>query len=105
MAPPVILSVKPALGTTRGKTIVTISGNGFQPGARVFFGDTPASSVNFSSVQELVAVTDAHAAGVVEVIVTNPDGGTARVADAYRYTPPGHPRLRPTPRVVDWPPT
>jgi hypothetical protein len=101
----VILSVNPSLGTTRGGTKVTISGNRFQPGARVFFGDAPASSVNFSSGQELVAVTDAHAAGVVEVIVTNPDGGTARVANAYRYTPPGTPRPRPTPRVVDWPPT
>lgn len=104
VTPPVILSVNPSLGTTRGGTIVTISGNGFQPGARVFFGDTPASSVSFSNAQELVAVTDAHAAAVVEVTVTNPDGGTARVADAYSYTPPG-PRLRPTPRVVDWPPT
>ena len=105
VTPPVILSVNPSLGTTRGGTIVTISGNRFQPGARVFFGDTPASSVNLSNAQELVAVTDAHAAAVVEVTVTNPDGGTARVADAYRYTPPGRPRLRPTPRVVDWPPT
>jgi hypothetical protein len=105
VASPVILSVNPSLGTTRGGTIVTISGNGFQPGARVFFGDTPASSVNLSNAQELVAVTDAHAAAVVEVTVTNPDGGTARVVNAYRYTPPGRPRLRPTPRVVDWPPT
>jgi IPT/TIG domain-containing protein len=104
VAPPVILSVKPAFGTTRGGTTVTLGGDRFQPGARVFFGDTPASSVNFSSVQELIAVTDAHAAGVVEVTVTNPDGGTASVANAYRYTPPGVPRLRPTPRVVP-PPT
>jgi hypothetical protein len=101
---PVILAVEPALGTTRGGTKVTISGNRFQLGARVFFGDRPASSVNFSSGLELVAVTDAHAAGVVEVIVTNPDGGTARVANAYRYAPPGTPRPRPTPRVV-LPPT
>jgi hypothetical protein len=101
---PVILAVEPAFGTTRGGTKVTISGNRFQLGARVFFGDAPASSVNFSSGQELVAVTAAHATGVVEVIVTNPDGGTARVANAYRYNPPGTPRPRPTPRVV-LPPT
>ncbi len=106
VTPPVILSVTPSLGTTRGGTIVTISGNRFQLGARVFFGDTPASLVNFSNVQELVAVTDAHAAAIVEVTVTNPDGGTARVVNAYRYTPPGLPRLRPTPRVIlDRPPT
>jgi hypothetical protein len=106
VTPPVILSVNPSFGTSRGGTIVTISGNRFQLGARVFFGDTPASLVNFSNVQELVAMTDAHAAAVVEVTVTNPDGGTARVVNAYRYTPPGLPRLRPTPHVVpDRPPT
>ncbi len=105
VTPPAILTVNPSLGTTRGGTIVTISGNRFQLGARVFFGDTPASLVNFSNAQELVAVTDAHAAAVVDVTVTNPDGGTARAASAYHYTPPGRPRLRPTPRVLDRPPT
>jgi len=104
VTPPVILSVNPSSGSTRGGTIVTISGDRFQPGARVFFGDTPASLVNFSNVQELVAVTDAHAAAVVQVTVTNPDGGTVRAVNAYRYTPPG-PRLRPTPHVIlDRPP-
>ena len=106
MTSPVILSVTPSLGTTRGGTLVTISGNRFQPGARVFFGDTQAVFVTFSNPQELIALTDAHAAALVEVVVTNPDGGTARVANAFRYAPLGGLlRPRPTPRVLDRPPT
>jgi hypothetical protein len=105
VTPPVISSVNPALGTTRGGTAVTISGSRFQTGAKVFFGNTPASSVTFTSSQELVAVTDAHAAAVVDVTVTNPDGGTAHLVSAFRYAPIVEPpRPRPTPRVVDRPP-
>jgi hypothetical protein len=105
VTPPQISSVNPSLGTTRGGTAVTISGNRFQTGARVFFGDTAASSVGFSNPQELIAVTDAHAAAVVDVTVTNPDGGTARLVNTFSYVPlVGTPRPRPTPRVIDRPP-
>ena len=102
VTPPEILSINPSLGTTRGGTTVFISGNQFQRGATVFFGDAPASLVTFSNSQVLIAVTDAHAAATVDVTVTNPDGGTARIANAFRYAPPGPiPRPRPTPRVID----
>jgi hypothetical protein len=106
VTPPLINSVNPSIGTTRGGTAVTISGNRFQTGAKVFFGDTPASSVNLSNPQELIAVTDAHAAAVVDVTVTNPDGGTARLVNTFSYAPlVGLPRPRPTPRVLGRPPT
>jgi IPT/TIG domain len=105
VTPPAIVSINPSLGTTRGGTTVFISGNQFQRGATVFFGDAPASLVTFSNSQVLIAVTDAHAAATVDVTVTNPDGGTARLAGAFRYAPPGPiPRPRPTPRVLDRPP-
>jgi IPT/TIG domain len=106
VTPPVITLVNPAVGTTRGGTFVTISGNRFQLGAKVFFGDTPALSLDFSNPQILFARTDAHAAATVDVIVTNPDGGTARLANAFRYAPlVEEPRPRPTPRVLDRPQT
>jgi hypothetical protein len=106
VTPPLISSVNPSLGTARGGTAVTISGNRFQTGAKVFFGDTPATSVNISNPQELIAVTDAHAAAVVDVTVTNPDGGTAHLVNAFSYVPLVEPpRPRPTPRVVGRPPT
>lgn len=106
VTPPLINSISPSLGTTRGGTAVTISGSRFQAGARVFFGDTPASSVTLSNPQELIAVTDAHAAAIVDVTVTNPDGGTASVVNTFTYAPlVGLPRPRPTPRVLNRPPT
>ena len=106
VTPPVINSVNPSSGTTRGATVVTISGNQFQAGAKVFFGDTPASSVAFSNSQELFALTDAHAAATVDVTVTNPDGGTTRLINGFRYAPPAAvPRPRLTPRVLERPPT
>jgi hypothetical protein len=96
--PPAVLSITPSLGSTRGGTLVKIAGDHFQPGARVFFGDTQAVSVTFTSPQELTAVTDAHASALVEVDVTNPDGGTAQVIDGFRFAAPAPPRRRPTPR-------
>jgi IPT/TIG domain-containing protein len=103
---PVINSVNPSSGTTRGGTLVTIIGNRFLPGVKVFFGDTPASSVDFSNPSVLFARTDAHAAATVDVIVTNADGGSARLVNAFRYDPLVEDRSpRPTPRVLDRPQT
>jgi len=103
---PVINTVNPSSGTTRGGTFVAISGNRFQAGVKVSFGDTPASSVDFANPQMLFVRTDAHAAATVDVTVTNPDGGTARLVDGFRYAPLVEtPRPRPTPRVLDRPQT
>ncbi len=105
VTPPVINSVSPSSGTTRGGNVVTISGDRFQAGAKVFFGTTPASSVAFANPQQLLALTDAHTAANVDVIVTNPDGGTARLVNGFRYDPLARvPRPHLTPRVVDRPP-
>jgi hypothetical protein len=104
VTPPVINSISPSSGTTRGGNVVTISGDRFHAGAKVFFGNTPAASVAFSNPQQLLALTDAHTAATVDVIVTNPDGGTARLANGFRYAPLGRvPRPNLTPRVVDRP--
>src|SRR5262249_42941357 len=103
---PVINTVNPSSGTTRGGTFVAISGNRFQAGVKVSFGDTPASSVDFANPQMLFVRTDAHAAATVDVTVTNPDGSTARLVDGFRYAPLVEtPRPRPTPRVLDRPQT
>ena len=84
---PAILDVSPDSGFTTGGTTVTISGTGFQTGAVVTFGGTPAVTVTVSSSTRLTAVAPPHARGVVAVTVTNPTGGSATLSPGYFYYP------------------
>jgi uncharacterized protein (TIGR03382 family) len=63
----------------------------FAPGATVTFGDVPATDVNVPSGTSLSALTPAHAAGVVDVVVTNPNGQTGRLVGGFTYV--AHPAL------------
>ena len=54
----------------------------------VSFDNTPATSVTFVSSTQLTAVAPAHAAGVVDVTVTNPDNQSATLANSYTYITP-----------------
>jgi hypothetical protein len=62
-------------------------GADFQPGATVRFGDIRVSSYVLDSGTIAIS-TPAHAAGIVDVIVTNPGGLEARFAGGYAYEPP-----------------
>ena len=99
---PVVTSIDPATGTTRGGSVVTIRGNFFQPGAVVFFGGVRAASAVVVNATTLIAVTQAQGAGLVDVTVTNLDGGTVIVPGAFRHTPPVDASRppRPAPRVL-----
>jgi hypothetical protein len=83
-------------GPVSGGTAVTILGSGFTGGTlAVTFGGVPATSITVSSDTTATAVTPAHAAGLVDVVVTK-QGSTATAAGAFRYadgTPSG-PRKR-----------
>ena len=85
---PVLNSITPTSGSTAGGTTVSISGGNIQPGATVRFGGTAATSVNVTSSSNLTLVTPAHAAGAVDVVLTNPDGQTSTLAGAFTYTTP-----------------
>lgn len=82
---PAISSVTPAFGPTAGGTLVTIAGSGFQTGASVTFGGSAASSVNTLSAATITALTPAHAAGAVNVVVTNPDAQSATLVNGFVY--------------------
>ena len=90
-AAPTLNSVAPPSGTTAGGTAVTLSGSGFVSGATVTFGGTGASSVSVASATSITATTPARAAGAVDVVVTNPDGQTARLAGGFTYEAPAPP--------------
>ncbi len=83
--PPAISSVSPSGGSIGGATGVTIAGTGFQSGARVTIGGTAAPSVVVASATSITAITPAHAAGAVTVMVTNPDNQSAVAASAFTY--------------------
>lgn len=88
VATPTISSVSPASGSTAGGTAVAITGTNFQNGATVTFGGTAATSVTFNSSTRLTAVAPAHAAGVVNVVVTNPGGQSATRNPGFFYAAP-----------------
>jgi phosphatidylserine/phosphatidylglycerophosphate/cardiolipin synthase-like enzyme len=89
---PTVSSITPNTGTTAGGTSVTISGTNFVSGALVKLGGTAATSVVVSNSTTITAATPAHAAGAVDVVVTNPDNQSATLTAGFTYqTPPPPP--------------
>ncbi len=97
MAPTVTL-VEPRSGPARGGDVVILTGSGFATGAVVTFGGVPGSDVAVldSIATRLRVVTPSHAVGMVDVVVTNPDGRSVTVAGGYTFTALA--RVTPLPR-------
>ena len=85
IAAPSVASVSPNTGLITGGTAVTINGTGFEPGATVTFGGTAASGVVVVNATAITATTPAHAAGTVNVVVTNGDGQAGTLTNGYTY--------------------
>ncbi|MGA9797564.1 MAG: IPT/TIG domain-containing protein [Terriglobales bacterium] len=83
---PTVTSITPNSGTTAGGTSVTIRGTGFLSGATVSLGGTAATSVTVVSATSITAKTPAHAAGAVNVVVTNTDAQSGTLTNGYTYT-------------------
>jgi len=77
--------VSPVSGSIAGGTLVLLSGEGFGAGTRVTVGGAAPQSVELLDARTLRIRTPAHAAGPADVVVTNPDGGLAALAGAFRY--------------------
>lgn len=93
VAPPVVTAagVTPNVGDTAGAgQPITIPGTGFVSGCTVTIGGVAATSVVFGSATSITCVPGAHAAGVVHIVVTNPDGQTSGTSgnNAYEYWTP-----------------
>lgn len=82
--PPVITALTPPSGPSGGGTAVKITGTGFATGATVTFGGTKATITNVASTT-IDVTTPAHAAGAVDVVVTNPDNQSAKSATQFTY--------------------
>ncbi len=86
--PPQVSAVAPPSGSTAGGTAVTITGSNFQTGAAVTFGGVAATNVVVPSSTSITATTPAHAAGAVDVVVTNPDTKSGTLAGGFTYNTP-----------------
>ncbi|MCA1668273.1 MAG: IPT/TIG domain-containing protein [Thermomicrobia bacterium] len=82
---PTIAQMSPPSGPAAGGASVTITGTDFAPGATVSFGGTTATNITVTSSTALTAATPAHAAGAVDVVVTNADGQSATLAGGYTF--------------------
>lgn len=83
-----LTSITPVSGPVAGGQTVTINGFGFAAAGNVVsFGGTAATNVTYVSDTQLTAVTPAHTAGFVDVVVTS-NSETYTLADAYRYLDP-----------------
>jgi hypothetical protein len=86
---PAVTSVSPASGAAAGGTTVTISGSRLADVTGVTFGGVAASAVAPISDGQVQATAPAHAAGPVDVQVTNAAGTSSIVpGDAFAYQAP-----------------
>lgn len=84
---PAVTAVSPNTGPTSGGNSVTITGSGFVATPTVTFGGTAATGVTFVSATTLTATAPARAAGIVSVVVRNPDTQSGTLTNGYAYLP------------------
>jgi hypothetical protein len=79
-----VTAIQPGTGPASGTTVVRVSGSGFRPGAIVTLGAV-ATEVTVVDASTIVATVSGHAAGAVDVVVTNPAGDTGRLRAGFVY--------------------
>jgi len=84
---PTVTRILPNLVTTAG-TWGTITGLQFESGATVTIANVAVFSVVHDSTTIQFSNSPAHAAGQVDVVVTNPGGRAATLAGGYTYAAP-----------------
>jgi Bacterial Ig-like domain (group 3)/IPT/TIG domain len=77
--------ISPAYGPVTGGQAVMISGTGFVSGATVTVGGTALTNVTVVSDGSLTGTTAAHAAGLVDVVVTDGDGTQSTLPSSFTY--------------------
>jgi hypothetical protein len=84
-AAPTVTSLTPSSGSMVGGSPVTIAGSGFLAGVTVTLGGAACASVSVVSSTQMTCTTGSHAAGAVNVVVTNIDTQTATRSNGYTY--------------------
>jgi large repetitive protein len=83
--PPQVNAITPSSGPTGGGTAITVGGSNFLDKATLALDGVPASGVMVASSTSIKAISGAHAAGAVDVVVTNPDGQFGALPKAFTY--------------------
>lgn len=93
IANPEVSSYTPATGPIEGNTLVVFNGNYFLSGASVKFGDQAGAVVTQRSNYMTVKTPAVTEAGVVDIVITNPDGSSLTIPQGFTYTAPEIPKL------------
>ncbi len=94
LSAPEVDAVSPPHGPVGGGTAITVSGNGFAPGAVVKLADVDAASVQVQSPTTVTAVTPPGAsAGAVTVKVKNPGATAGQLPNGFQYDAPVSPMI------------
>ena len=80
-----VSTLTPWGGPVTGGTAITITGAYFLQGAGVTVGGAAATGVTVMNASQITATVPAHAAGAVDVVVSNPDGQQATITGGFRY--------------------
>ncbi len=86
-----VTSVEPNSGSTAGGLRVTVRGSDFRSGASVSFGGASGTGVTVVDSNTLTVTTPPHAAGIVDVVVTNPGPVSATLAGGFFFMAPPSP--------------
>ncbi len=83
-AAPTITTVSPAVGSSAGGTTLTITGTGFVAGVTATVGGV-SCPVTANTATSITCTSPVHAAGIVNVIVTNVDTQTGTKTNSFTY--------------------
>jgi hypothetical protein len=97
---PRISNLDPPAAATTGGSLLTISGAGLEEHSRITIGGLEAPVVEFLDAQTMTVAAPPHPAGVVDAMVTNPDGRTGILTDGFRYHQPFFTDAAPTAGVA-----
>lgn len=94
-------SIVPATGPVDGGTEVTIIGNNFSASSAVLFGDQAASSFTVVNESVIQAVTPAHPAGAVDVVILDENNEAQVFSESFTFeAPAASPAPAPTPLTI-----
>jgi Tol biopolymer transport system component/uncharacterized membrane protein YraQ (UPF0718 family) len=85
---PRISALEPAAAATSGGSLVAISGAGMTEGSHVTIGGVEAAVLETLDSHTMTVAAPAHQAGVVDVVITNPDGRSGALPGGFVYRQP-----------------